>query len=59
MILKNCSSCIIHGSDEEVSIRSRVQFTNGKITLHFDDEIDLGTNMDRVRVDFLTARSDL
>ena len=56
MILKNCSSCIIHGPDDEVSIRSRVQYMDGNITLHFDGDSDLGPNTDRIRVDFFDSQ---
>lgn len=56
MILKNCSSCVIYGSGEDVAIRSRVHFIEGKITLHFDDNDGLETHADRIRVDFFDSQ---
>lgn len=56
MILKNCSSCVIHGSGEDVTIRSRVQFIDEEITLYFDDNDDLETYADRIRIDFFDSQ---
>lgn len=56
MILKNCSSCVIYGSGEDVAIRSRVHFMDGKIKLYFDDNDALEAHADRIRVDFFDSQ---
>ena len=56
MILKSCNTCIIYGSDSDVVVRARVKTVDDKITLHFDDNNELGTKTDRLQVDFCDSQ---
>lgn len=56
MILKNCTTCIIYGMDEDVKVRARVRCIDDDITLHFDDNNDLGLHTDRLRIDFFDSQ---
>ena len=56
MILKSCNTCIIYGSDSDVVVRARVRTVDDKITLHFDDNNELGTKTDRLQVDFCDSQ---
>ena len=56
MILKNCNTCVIYGTEADVSVRARVQHIDERITLHFDDNNDLGMHTDRLRVDFFDSQ---
>ena len=56
MILKNCSTCTIYGMEEGIVVRARVRCIDERITLHFDDNNDLGLHTDRLRVDFFDSQ---
>ena len=56
MILKNCSACVIYGPDENFQIKARVNHGDDRITLHFDDQNELGMNTDRLRIDFFDSQ---
>ncbi len=56
MILKNCSTCTVYGMEEGIVVRARVRCIDERITLHFDDNNDLGLHTDRLRVDFFDSQ---
>ena len=56
MILKSCNTCIIYGSDPDIVVKARVRCADDKITLHFDDNNELGTKTDRLQVDFCDSQ---
>lgn len=56
MILKSCNTCIIYGAESDVVVRARVRSADEKITLHFEDNNELGTKTDRLQVDFCDSQ---
>jgi len=56
MVLKNCTTCVIHGVEEGIKVRARVRCVDDRITLHFDDNNDLGLHTDRLRIDFFDSQ---
>ncbi len=57
MILKDCSTCLVYGADEELLMKARVMSVEEKITLHFDDITNLGSETEMtLRVDFFDSQ---
>ncbi len=56
MILKNCSTCIINGTEDNVRVKARVNCIDERIILYFDDKNVLGMKTDRLEVDFCDSQ---
>lgn len=56
MILKDCSTCIIYDMNDELLIKARVMSVEERITLHFDDDCQLGPDTDRMHIDFFDSQ---
>lgn len=56
MILKDCSTCMIYDADDKLLLKARVMSVESDITLHFEDDSSLGTDTERLRVDFFDSQ---
>ena len=53
MVLKECSACTIYRESDELRIRARVSLSENKVTLYFEGEDDLGSDIIKgINVDF-------
>lgn len=57
MILKDCSTCLVYGEEEQLLMKARVMSVEENITLHFDDIESLGPETEIVLwVDFFDSQ---
>lgn len=57
MILKDCSTCLVYGPDEELLMKARVMSVEEDITLYFDDIANLGPETEVVLwIDFFDGQ---